>query len=161
MQPEFTRQILTLLKEECINTALDTCGFAPRETVESVLGLVDTFLLDIKGFDEEKHILATGRPNGVILDNLRMLNERGASVEIRIPFVPKYNGDQIDSIGEMLGALSCIKRVKLLPYLDFGNSKYAPVGRTPETIERPTEDEIRSALAALRKYGLDVEDGRE
>ncbi len=161
MQSEFVKEILTRLKREGINTALDTCGFVPKETMASVIGLADTFLLDIKGFDERKHILATGRPNGIILENLRMLNERGASVEIRIPFVPKYNGDQIDSIGKMLGELTCIKRVKLLPYHDFGNSKYSPIGRTPEVMEIPTEDEIQTALAELRKYGLNVEDGRE
>ena len=52
MQADFCAQLLQKCKENGLNTAVDTCGFAAREAVDKVLPYTDTFLYDVKAFDE-------------------------------------------------------------------------------------------------------------
>lgn len=159
MQPGFTKDVLERLKREDVHTAVDTCGFCTSSVIRSMIPFVDTFLYDIKAFDADAHIRATGQSNEQILNNLKILDKAHALVEIRIPFVPKYNADQIEKIACFLETLSCVKQVKLLPYHSFGNSKYQPLGRKAEHIPLPTEEEIQYALYTLRSHVENVEDG--
>ena len=71
MQADFCAELLKRLKENGIHTAVDTCGFAPEEALDKVLPFTDTFLYDIKAYDEDVHIRCTGRSNLQILENLK------------------------------------------------------------------------------------------
>lgn len=156
MQPEFTLELLRLLRQAGVHTALDTCGFAAGAVVEAAAAYTDVFLYDIKAIDEQVHLRATGQPNGIILENLLLLNRLEKQVEVRIPLVPQYNGGQIEKIGAFLRPLSCITRVRVLPYHSFGNAKYAPLGRAAEELLPPSAAEVRRAVDTLRGFGLDA-----
>ncbi|MBQ2325234.1 MAG: glycyl-radical enzyme activating protein, partial [Clostridia bacterium] len=91
MQADFCAELLKRLKEHGIHTAVDTCGFVSRETLDRVIPFTDVILYDIKAYDEEVHKKCTGVSNRRILDNLAYLDSVGKSVEIRIPYVPDYN----------------------------------------------------------------------
>ena len=57
MQPNFCAELLQRLKAEGVNTAVDTCGFVPKDTIEKVIPYTDIFLYDItemRHFYEEK-----------------------------------------------------------------------------------------------------------
>ena len=96
VQADFCAALLRRLKAEGIHTAVDTCGFVSREALDKVLPYADVFLYDIKAFDEDVHIRCTGVSNQVVLENLEYLNALGKRIEIRIPYVPNYNDDQIE-----------------------------------------------------------------
>ena len=70
LQAEFVEAFFRRLRDEHVNTALDTCGCAPRENLEGLLPVTDHILYDIKIFDSEAHKAFTGQPNERILDNL-------------------------------------------------------------------------------------------
>lgn len=143
MQADFCQELLIQLKEHGIHTAVDTCGFVPWRSLEAVIPYTDLFLYDIKAYDKDTHIRCTGQSNGLILDNLRRLDAYGAKIEIRIPYVPGWNDDQMEKIAQMLSQLKHISKVKVLPYHKFASSKYASLGMKntlPEQI--PTEEEI-------------------
>ena len=53
MQADFCAELLQMLKKEGINTAVDTCGYVPKESIDKVLPYTDTFLYDIKAIDEK------------------------------------------------------------------------------------------------------------
>ena len=147
-QAEFCAEFLKELKRKGIHTAVDTCGFVSRAALDAVLPYTDLFLYDLKAFDEEVHIRCTGRSNKQILENLLYLDSVGAKIEIRIPFVPDCNSDQIEKIAVFLKPLQSIKKVKVLPYHNYAGSKYAALGMEntlPETL--PTEEEIQKAQA--------------
>lgn len=145
-QGDFCALLLKRLKEAGINTAVDTCGFVSREALDKVLPFTDTFLYDLKAFDEEVHIRCTGQSNKRILENLLYLDSVGAKIEIRIPFVPEYNGDQMEKLARFLRPLKNVKRVKLLPYHNYAGSKYAALGmENTLPLRLPTEDELREA----------------
>lgn len=145
-QADFCAALLKELKTEGIRTAVDTCGFVPREAIDKVLPYTDIFLYDIKAMEEDVHIKCTGRPNRRILENLQYLDSCGKAVEVRIPFVPGWNDDQMEKIAAFLKPLGNVKAVKVLPYHNYAGSKYAALGMEntlPGTL--PTEEEINHA----------------
>ena len=88
----------------------------------------DIFLYDVKAFDKDVHIKCTGQSNELILKNLKYIDSCNKSIEIRIPYVPDYNSDQIEKIAEFLKPLKNIKDVKVLPYHNYAGSKYSALG---------------------------------
>lgn len=137
MQVDFCAELLRQLKTNGIHTAVDTCGFVTWESFDKVLPWTDVFLYDLKAYDEDVHIRCTGHSNRRILDNLLRLDSLDVSVEIRIPYVPEYNDNQMDRIAEFVRTLKNVRKVKVLPYHNYAGSKYAALGMEntlPETL---------------------------
>lgn len=151
LQADFCSELLKRVKKEGINTAVDTCGCVPWENFEKVVPFTDTFLYDLKAVDPETHKRCTGASNSLLIENLRRLDALGADIEIRIPYVPEYNGGEIEGMAHLLGELSSVKAVKLLPYHDLARSKYAALGM-PDTMPSrlPSDGEIDGARQILR-----------
>lgn len=146
MQADFCAGLLKALKEEGISTAVDTCGFVPREALDKVMAYTDIFLYDLKAFDEEVHIRCTGHGNKTILENLRYLDDCGKQAEIRIPYVPGYNDNQIGKIADFLKGLRHIRRVRVLPYHNYAGSKYRALDRSNTLPEHmPDKEDVERA----------------
>ena len=124
MQADFCGVLLKKLKENGINTAVDTCGFVHRNAIDKVMAYTDTFLYDLKAIDDEVHIKCTGRSNKIILDNLKYLDSCGKKIEIRIPCVPGHNDNQTEKIKEFCNKQKNIVRIRTLPYHNYAASKY-------------------------------------
>ncbi len=158
MQADFCAAFLELLKNEGINTAVDTCGFVKREALTKVLPYTDVFLYDLKAFDEDVHIRCTGASNQPILENLKYLDACGKEIEIRIPYVPEYNSDQMEKIAHFLSDLEHVTKIRVLPYHNFAKSKYEALhmeNTLPTTL--PTEEEAEGARNLIRQItGIQV-----
>ena len=137
LQSEACCKILKTMKQNGINTAVDTCGFVPRAAIDKVMPYTDTFLYDIKAIDEDVHIKCTGQSNKIILDNLAYLDRCDVKSEIRIPYIPNYNDNQISQIAEFLSTLKGIVRVRILPYHNYAASKYIALGMENTLPEMP------------------------
>ena len=146
MQADFCAELLKRLKQNGIHTAVDTCGFVPRNSFDKVIPYTDVFLYDVKAYDKSVHVKCTGRPNGHILENLTYLDESGKSIEIRIPYVPDYNDGEIEKIARFLSGLKNIIKIRVLPYHNYAGSKYAALNMENTLPERlPTDKELESA----------------
>ena len=146
VQWDFCLELLKQLKDCGVHTAVDTCGFVSWHSLEAVLPYTDLFLYDIKAYDEDAHMRCTGQSNRLILDNLRRLDAADAKIDIRIPFVPGWNDDQMEKIARMLSQLRHIRSVKVLPYHSFALSKYRSLGMENTLPERtPAAEEIKVA----------------
>ena len=146
MQADFCAELLRRLKENGISTAVDTSGFVSRAALEKVLPYTDVFLYDLKAYNEQVHIRATGQSNKIILDNLLYLDALGKKIEIRIPYVPDYNDQEIEKIAAFLAPLRSIVRVRVLPYHNYAASKYKALGIQNTLPERlPTNEETECA----------------
>jgi pyruvate formate lyase activating enzyme len=162
-QRDFLLALLRACKEKEIHTALDTCGFATWETLDSIRKHVDLFLYDLKLMDEARHRKFTGVSNELILKNLQMLSAQGHDIFLRVPIIPGINDDaeNIRQIGTLAAALPHLKRVDILPYHRAAIEKYHRLDKVyglPET--RPPSDERISEIAEiLREFGLQVEIG--
>lgn len=146
MQADFCTELLQKLKERGVHTAVDTCGFVSREILDKVIPFTDVFLYDIKAIDEDVHIACTGHSNKKILENIKYLDEKGCKIEVRIPYVPNHNSEQIEKTASFLYGLKNIVRVRVLPYHKFAESKYKALdleSTLPQII--PTDEEIKRA----------------
>jgi len=150
VQADFCAEILRRCKEEGIHTAVDTCGFVSRTALDKVLPYTDVFLYDIKAFDTEVHARCTGQPNQKILENLVYIDQAGKDIEIRIPYVPDYNDNEIEKIGSFLQKIEHLLKVRVLPYHSYAASKYAALDMENTLPERiPEEKELTDAKAKL------------
>ena len=151
MQADFCAELLKRLKENGIHTAVDTCGFASKEILNKVIPYTDVFLYDIKAYDEDVHIKCTGRSNKQILENLKYLDSLGKDVEIRIPFVPEYNADQVEKIAHFLSGIKHVTKIRVLPYHSYAESKYAALNMESTLPRRiPSDEELENAKKAIR-----------
>jgi pyruvate formate lyase activating enzyme len=160
MQPAFLKAILTACKERDIHTAIDTCGYASHEALDSIMDKVDLFLFDLKLMDENEHARYTGQSNRLILDNLREIVMRRKQVIIRFPVVPGITDtdENVSRLADLLSSLNTITCVSLLPYHKMAGSKYVKL-RRPNDIERfepPSREKLDSIKARLERRDLRV-----
>ena len=147
---EFCAELLKRLKEEKIHTAVDTCGFVSKSAIDQVAPYTDVFLYDVKAFDEDVHIRCTGQSNKRILENLQYIDGLGKAIEIRIPYVPQYNQQEIQNIAEFLSKCKHVKKVQVLSYHNYAGSKYDAL-EMENTLPKqlPSEEEVRTAQACF------------
>jgi len=129
MQPEAARDLLKVCKQEGINTAIETCGYAGTEKLLELAEYVDLFLFDIKHMDPKRHNELTGVSNDLILHNLTELLKHRHHVTIRMPMLKGINDsrEEIDRVIEFLTPYKDypgFKGIDLLPYHKLGVNKY-------------------------------------
>ncbi len=158
LQADFGAELFKLLKQEAIDTAVDTCGQVPWSSFERILPWTDRFLYDFKHADSATHRTLTGSGNEQIKANLARLSQTGVPIEIRMPLIPGLNTDDttIEAAGEFLSTLPNITAVRLLPYHNLAHSKYAAVAR-PDTLPdtpSPGPELLAHAAELLQTHGL-------
>ena len=146
MWADFCAELLKELKANGINTAVDTCGYVSKEKLDKVIPYTDIFLYDFKAYDEDVHIKCTGKSNKLIIENLKYLDSIGKQIEIRIPYIPEYNSEQIAKMADFLKNVKNITKIRLLPYHNYSESKYKSLGIESKMPERlPSNEEIEQA----------------
>ncbi len=155
-QPEFVRDILSMLQTHRIQTALDTCGACATETFLSLCALANIILFDVKMIDNVKHQRYTGVSNTLILHNLEKLASQQDDIRVRVPLIPGVN----DSTGD-LSALADfllnigIQSVDVIPYHTYGDTKYAQLRMpVPPRFCVLSDAEVQDKLGLLHGFGL-------
>lgn len=163
MQPEAASSLLMACKNEGINTAIETCGYAKLESVLKIAEFTDLFLFDIKHINSDKHFQLTGVRNEQILENLQELLRRKYNVQIRMPLLKGVNDCQedIEAVMEFLlpyKAYKNFKGVDLLPYHKMGVNKYNQLGMEYPIKGDPslTNEDLDRIEQWIRKYDLPV-----
>ncbi len=154
MQADASAELLKICCDNGINTAVDTSGYASRQALDKVIPYTGTFLFDIKAYDENVHIKCTGVSNSLILENLCYLDNIGAKIEIRVPYVPTYNDGELEKISEFVNTLQNVIRVRILPYHNLAGSKYGALGlkNTLPNVIIPTEEECKRLSKKYFKF---------
>ena len=142
-QMEFTAALLAEAKGKGLHTCLETCGFAQLSQFMRILPDVDLFLYDLKESDPARHQLYTGAPLQLILDNLRALDEAGASMILRCPIIPGMNDrpEHFQAIAETASQLKNVLAVNIMPYHPLGESKLSRLGRPGQVENKSFADE--------------------
>lgn len=158
LQPDFVYALLTLSREAGFTTAMETCGFAPWQTVSRLAKLTDTFLYDLKCMDPRLHNRYTGQDNAITLSNLQKLSDECESVIIvRAPIICGCNDSEenIHAMGQFVhDKVKRCHEIHLLPYHNLGECKYEQLGygEQPCRFEVPTEARMEMLRAILRAY---------
>ena len=160
LQIDFVECVLKSLKESGVHTALDTTGYAAWEVLERTVPYTDLYLYDLKHMDSGKHEAVVKVPNERILENAQKLAAAGKKLQIRIPVIPRFNDDEenIRRTAEFCVNLGdAVTLVQLLPYHNFGVSKYLRISDGPVFEAVPTSDEAMEKLKdVVSGYGLPV-----
>ena len=130
LQSEFAVALLRAAKENGINTAIETTGFAKFDVIEKYLKYLDYVLMDIKHMNPQKHKEFCGHTNELVLENAKKIQASGANLTIRVPVIPTFNNtvEEISDIARFAKELG-VKRLHLLPYHRMGEDKYEGLGR--------------------------------
>ncbi len=156
-QPEFALALLKAAKELGINTAIESTAFSPYEKIEKILPYLDTYLMDIKHFNSEKHKAYTTQPNELILENARKLAKDAKKLIVRTPVIPTFN-DTVEEIRDIARFAKSIgvNEMHLLPYHRLGKDKYDGIGRsyTLNEIEPPSKETMNKLLQVVLDEGL-------
>lgn len=75
LQPEFSAALLQAAKDMGISTAIESMGYARFEVIKTLLPYLDTYLMDIKHMNAEKHKEFTGKENTMMVENARKIAE--------------------------------------------------------------------------------------
>ncbi len=157
--PEFLIELLDACGEREIHRTLDTTGFARTDILLDVARRTDHFLYDVKLMDSERHRRHTGVDNALILRNLKVLAETGASISIRVPLIRGVNDDDenIEQTAIFVASLPGEKRtVNLLPYHNIAAKKYEKLGQAHslDGMSEPDEQSQRRVIAIFQRHGV-------
>jgi pyruvate formate lyase activating enzyme len=162
-QPEFLRALLRVCRDAGIRTAVDTCGFAPRDRLLALAPLVDLFLFDVKLVDDARHRALTGLPVAPILGNLEALVATHENVWIRVPVVPGHTDAEEDvaATAGLVAGLAGVRQVSLLPYHPTGAAKARRLGRDYplQALAPPSPERLAQLAALFHEHGLAVRIG--
>ncbi len=164
MHSSFLIKLLDACGERGIHRVVDTTGMAKTETLLDVAKRTDLFLYDLKLIDSERHKKWTGVGNEKILENLKILSESGAAINIRIPLIKGVNDDieNIEGTAKFIASLAGDKKpVNLLPYHNIAQKKYEKLGREwkPDEMAEPTKNEQTEIISLFSNYGLTAQIG--
>lgn len=150
-QADFCVSLCKELKSLGINIAIDTCGFVNKSVIDSIMPYTDVFLYDIKAIDNEVHVKCTGQSNSIILENLKYIDSLGKRIEIRIPYVPGFNDNEIPKIRKFISQLKNVSEVKVLPYHNYARGKYEAIEvKNTLPIVTPTNEEIEKVQGLFK-----------
>ena len=153
----FAIKLFEKLKDEYVNTTIETTGYGSYKELEKLAKLTDTILFDIKHMDSGKYKKYTAVSNEIILENLTKLSKWHKKIIMRFPFIKGVNDDEknIHETAKFLKKLNLLE-VNILPYHTMGLEKYRKL-RMPypmKTLEKHTQEELDNALQIMKSYGL-------
>lgn len=164
LHPEFLIELLDECGRRGIHRAVDTAGLVNTDILLELAKRTDLFLFDLKLMNSEKHREWVGVPNQKIQENLALLAETGANINIRIPLIGGVN-DDVENMTETARFVASLsgekKKVNLLPYHKIAQAKYQKLGR-PEAfrlLEEPSEEARQRAVAIFEQFGVQAEIG--
>jgi pyruvate formate lyase activating enzyme len=158
MQHRFAVKLLAAVRGMGIHTALDTNGYYGDRLSDAELEVADLVLLDLKGWDPERHRRFVGMEIGPTLAFARRLAARRRPVWVRFVLVPGWTDDpeEIGGVARFAAGLGNVERVDVLPFHQMGRFKWKELGLEYhlEDVAPPPADAVERACAAFRAEGL-------
>lgn len=159
-QPRFLRELLVRLRENWIDTAIETCGAGYKEDYEKIAGHLNMVFFDLKSLDEDKHKSWTGAGTKQIIENFlclaRLAGEYHFDLVVRTPIIPGFNDLESD-IGDICHLIKqagkAVSGYELLPYHKLGRGKYHSLGREYSLTEvvPPSEEKMAGLWAVANE----------
>lgn len=159
LQPQLVCDLFAQCRQVGIHTCIETSGYAAVSAIRHVLPYTDYVLYDLKHMNPDEHCRYTGKPNNLILSNVKIVVESGKETLFRMPLIPGIN-DDMQNIKETadflhgLGNNAC--RIELMPYHQLGKGKYESLDRKyhlPD-VPVPEPEQIESVKKAFENYDI-------
>ena len=101
------------------NITIETSLFTPLQNIQSLLPVVDNYIIDIKDINKEIYKKYTGKTNKLPVFNLKYLVEQGKAdkIRVRVPLIPNFNSEK-DNENTILALKKMgIKEIETFSYL--------------------------------------------
>ena len=158
-QPEFSAALAKELKARGIHTAMETTGYAEPSIFDQVTEEIDLLLFDMKHWDAQKHLDGTGVDSRLILENMCRAIQNGREVLPRLPVIPGFNNTTEDAAGFVKRLQEAgVGKIQLLPFHQFGEAKYAQLGRKYDYQNIPAlhEEDLQDFRKVFLDAGIDA-----
>jgi len=157
MQPAFLLEVLQKCKTLEIHTAVETCGWADRKALQSILPYTDLFLFDLKIIDAESHTSYTCKPVEPILENLSFLVSENARIQIRFPLIPGITDtpQNLQDVADVMRKNN-LKQISLEPYHTLGKEKYEEHGMMYQLdhVDHYSQQQIKAVESLFHEWGF-------
>ncbi|MEZ8101608.1 [formate-C-acetyltransferase]-activating enzyme [Vibrio bivalvicida] len=158
-QPKFAIELLRKLKAMGFRTAIETSGHGNTKQLLRIGQLCDEVLFDFKMMDPQRAKTVIGINLELVLDNFRQLVEQGTNVVPRLPLIPGYTLDLIntDRVINFLRPFN-LSEIHLLPFHQYGANKYQTLGMEYllEDVPVPSKSEVESIRQHVAAHGYHV-----
>lgn len=128
MQSDFLVEILTMLQQEGIHTAIETSLSVPLQSVQKVAPHLNLIYADLKIADEKNHRKYVGAFYARIRDNLKWLlkSEHKDRVIMRTPLIPGFTAteENLAAVARFLTEQYPEVKYELLNYNPLASAKY-------------------------------------
>ena len=103
--------------------------------------------------DPQLHQVYVGAENRRILENLDFLYQNGATITLRCPVIPGVNDtvDHFTAIARLEQQYPGLSGIEIMPYHDFGKSKFAALGRPYRIDEKTVSQETKASWREIMK----------
>ncbi|MDT2599980.1 glycyl-radical enzyme activating protein [Enterococcus hulanensis] len=158
MQSEFASAFLQELKKLGIHTAIETTGCFSVTRIKRLTPYVDQVLFDLKIMDRSEAKKVIGVDSETVRENFEyLLTQEQIQVIPRIPLIPEYTTNE-KNIQQLIDFLTARKigEVHLLPFHQYGSSKYDYLGREyrMKDVQTLTRTEIDTIKAKFERAGI-------
>jgi pyruvate formate lyase activating enzyme len=158
LQDRFAIKLLSAAKSMGIHTALDTNGALGSRLTDAELEQIDLVLLDIKGWDPERHRRLTGMDIGQVLDFARRLADYKRPIWLRFVLVPGLTDrdEDVAQIAKFSAGLGNVERVDVLPFHQMGRFKWKELKYkyTLDDVQPPSLETVERVCMQFRAEGL-------
>ena len=154
LQGEFLIEAMKKLKENGIESIIDTSGTYYDEYTKGAIEACDMILLDIKHPDPDRFEIVCGRSQETLLKIIGIINQLNKPIWIRNVVVPGINDtkEDIHLLNEFIEEhfkSGVVKKIELLPYHTMALNKYEKLKITYRLKGVPPMDSGK--LAELKK----------
>ena len=161
-QADFSLEVLALLKERKVHTAIETSLLADPDSLSRVRERVDLFIVDLKLDESARHAAATGVSNDLIKSNFIFLSQAGADILVRIPLIPGFtaDADNLRKIGELVARTRADIPVELINFNPLARDKYELLHRSypfDQSTGKYTTQQMMGFEAILAATGVRIQ----
>ena len=124
VQFDALKEALILLKENKINTAIETNGTNPK--LPELFEFIDFLIMDFKHHNSEKLKEYTGVGNETVIKNIAAACEKNKKPLLRIPLIHGFNSsvEDAENFAEILKDYKEELRIEILRYHEYGKDKW-------------------------------------
>jgi pyruvate formate lyase activating enzyme len=144
VQHEFLAELFTAIKTapdlRTLTTFIDSNGHATAEVWDSLAGVTDGVMVDLKALDDDQHRQLTGESNEMVLASIRHLHALGLLHEVRLLLIPGENDsdEQLAAVAAWVQSVGPDIQIRLNAYSSHGVRAAAPAwpDATPQDATR-------------------------
>ena len=124
VQFEPLKETLIMLKQNGINTAIETNGTNPK--LPELFEYIDYLIMDFKHHNNEKLKEFTGLGNETVIKNIAAACEKNKNPLLRIPLIHCFNSsvEDAENFAEILKNYKEKIRIEILRYHEYGKDKW-------------------------------------